>query len=139
MNNQYPSLLKSELGLNLQALRLVGLLSGSRSKYVSLLILDKHSVLSDLPVTLCSLLAGPAWEDIAEPVASSLLASTERIYDWATDATVLLRQPIDETEREMAGFMLHVLYRTSLSLKDYLPLEKQLKLADMAAVLSGRI
>ncbi|XP_024029477.1 protein RST1 isoform X2 [Morus notabilis] len=117
------------------ALQFLGLLAGSRSKYMPLLILDRHTVLSDLPVTLSSLLAEPGWRDIAESVASNLLASTERIYNWekhiTRDEDTTEMQPIDESENEMAGFVLRVVHRTCLSLKDYLPLEKQLKLASM--------
>lgn len=119
----------------LQALQFLGLLAGSRSKYMPLLILDRHAVLSDLPVTLSSLLAEPGWRDIAESVASNLWASTERIYNWekhiTRDEDTTEMQPIDESENEMAGFVLRVVHRTCLSLKDYLPLEKQLKLASM--------
>ena len=119
----------------LQALQFLGLLAGSRSKYMPLLILERQSVLSDLPLTLSSLLAESSWRDIAETVASNLWASTERIYNWATHITrgedITEMQPIDESENEMAGFLLRVMHRTCLYLKDYLPLEKQLKLASM--------
>lgn len=92
-------------------------------------------MLCDLPLTLSSLLAESSWRDIAETVASNLWASTERIYNWAAHITrgedITEMQPIDESENEMAGFLLRVVHRTCLYLKDYLPLEKQLKLASM--------
>ena len=101
-----------------------------------LLILDKQTVLSDLPITLSSLLSESSWRGISESVASSLWASTERIYNWVThiaqgENTADLQQPIDESENEMAGFLLRVVHSTCLSLRDHLPLEKQLKLASM--------
>lgn len=104
---------------------------------MALLVLDKKAVLSDLPVTLSSLLSESSWSHIAESVVSSLLASTERLHNWATrismgeDMSDL--ELIDESENEMAGFLLRVMVHTCLSLKDYLPLEKQLKLASMVA------
>ncbi|PON84247.1 Armadillo-type fold containing protein [Trema orientale] len=119
------------------ALQFLGLLSGCCSKYMPLLILDRQTVLSDLPVTLSSLLSESSWRIIADSVVSSLLASTERIYNWAThisrgeDTADIQPQPIDESEDEMAGFLLRVMHHTCVSLKDYLPLEKQLKLANM--------
>ncbi|XP_062106921.1 protein RST1 isoform X2 [Humulus lupulus] len=120
------------------ALQFLGLLSGSCSKYMSLLILDKKAVLSDLPVTLGSLLSESSWSHIAESVVSSLLASTERFHNWAThisrgEEDMSDTQPIDESENEMAGFLLRVMLHTCVSLKDYLPLEKQLKLVSMVA------
>lgn len=100
-----------------------------------LLILDRHTVLSDLPVTLSSLLSESSWRSIAESVVSSLLASSDRILNWATHMSCSEKmtdiQPIDESENEMADFLLRVMYHTCLSLKDHLPLEKQLKLANM--------
>lgn len=101
------------------------------------LILDRQAVLSDLPVTLSSLLSESSWKVIAESVVSSLFTSTERIYNWSTYIsrgeylTDIQTQPIDESENEMAGYLLRVMHHTCLSLKDYLPLEKQLKLANM--------
>jgi hypothetical protein len=41
-------------------------------------------VLSDLPVTLTSLLSDPSWDVVAESIVSNLWASVGRIYDWAT-------------------------------------------------------
>lgn len=100
-----------------------------------LLTLDGLTVLSDLPVTLNSLLTETSWEVIAESVVSSLWASTERIYSWVTQTApqenTSSSQPIDESERDMGSFLLKVMHQTCVSLKDYLPLEKQLKLANM--------
>lgn len=100
------------------------------------LILDSSTVLNDLPVTLPSLLSKPGWETVAEPFMSYLWASTERIYNWVvTDVTSSQSspsaQPIDESENDTAALLLHVMHRACISLKDYLPLEKQLRLSNM--------
>ncbi|XP_050223482.1 protein RST1 isoform X2 [Mercurialis annua] len=117
------------------ALRFLGLLSGSCCKYMPLLILDRLTVLSDLPVTLTSLLTDSGWETIAESVVSYLYASTKRIYCWATNMVLLddtpSLHPIDDSEKDVLPFLLSVMHHTSLSLKEYLPLDKQLRLADM--------
>lgn len=118
-----------------QALQFLGLLCGSYCKYMPLLIVDRLTVLSDLPVTVTSLLSDPSWEVVAESIVLNLWASMERISDWAThkvrsdDSPGI--QPIDESENAMTVFLLRVLHCVCLSLKDHLPLEKQLKLADM--------
>ncbi|XP_028069666.1 protein RST1 isoform X6 [Camellia sinensis] len=117
------------------ALRFVGMLCGSCSKYMPLLVVDRHTVLSDLPVTLSSLLSDSSWGLVAESVASYLWASTERIYDWAmriapSDDSPIL-QPIDKSENVSAFFLLQVMHRTCVSLKDYLPPEQQFKLANL--------
>lgn len=101
-----------------------------------LLILDQLTVLSDLPVTLSSLLSDSSWGGVAEFVVPSLFASTERIYNWAIHIARCEdmppdMQPIDKSENSMAVFLLRVMHCTCVSLKDYLPLEKQLKLANM--------
>lgn len=74
-----------------------------------LLILDRLTVLSDLPVTLTSLMSDPSWEVVAESIVSYLWVSTERIYNWATqnvssDDTPGI-QPIDESENDMGAFL----------------------------------
>ncbi|KAK4603584.1 hypothetical protein RGQ29_012198 [Quercus rubra] len=117
------------------ALQFLGLLCGISCKYMPLLILDRLTVLSDLPVTLTSLMSDPSWEVVAESIVSYLWVSTERIYNWATqnvssDDTPGI-QPIDESENDMGAFLLRVMHRACVSLKDHLPLEKQLKLANM--------
>ncbi|CAL5325285.1 unnamed protein product [Camellia sinensis] len=117
------------------ALRFVGMLCGSCSKYMPLLVVDQHTVLSDLPVTLSSLLSDSSWGLVAESVVSYLWASTERIYDWAmriarSDDSPIL-QPIDKSENVSAFFLLQMMHRTCVSLKDYLPPEKQFKLANL--------
>ncbi|KAJ8775089.1 hypothetical protein K2173_020093 [Erythroxylum novogranatense] len=118
------------------ALQFVGLLSGSCCKYMPLLTLDQLTVLSDLPITLTSLLSDPNWQHVAESIVSNLCASTERIYSWVSGTgfldDTLSTQPIDETEREMAAFLLQVMHQACVTLKEHLPLEKQLRLADMA-------
>lgn len=92
-------------------------------------------MLSDLPVTLPSLLKEPSWEVVAESIVSNLWASTERIYHWVTNKVVFddtpSTEPIDESENDMATFLLLVMHHTCVSLKEYLPLEKQLRLANM--------
>ncbi|KAJ6754277.1 FOCADHESIN FAMILY MEMBER [Salix purpurea] len=117
------------------ALLFLGLLSGSCCKYGSLLTLDQLSLLSDLPVTLPSLVTEPSWEVVAEPFVSSLWTSTERIYYWVTEKglpdNTSSAQPIDGSEEDIASFLLHVMYHTCICLKEYLPLEKQLRLANM--------
>lgn len=119
------------------ALQFLGLLSGSCCKYMPFLILDRFTVLSDLPVTLTSLLSEPNWEFVAESLVSRLWTLTERIYNWAThishadDSYSSSLHSIDNSENAMAAFLTHVMYHTCVSLKDYLPLEKQLRLANM--------
>ncbi|KAL0344027.1 UNVERIFIED_CONTAM: protein RST1 [Sesamum angustifolium] len=117
------------------ALRFLGLLSGSCCKYMPVLVADKNNVLTDLPATLSSLLLGAGWGVIADFVASYVWKSTERIYDWARHVKrggyVPGSQPIDRTENHMADFLLQVMHHTCVSLKQYLPVEKQLGLANM--------
>ncbi|XP_038703770.1 protein RST1 isoform X2 [Tripterygium wilfordii] len=119
------------------ALWFLGLLAGSCCRYMPLLILDQDSVLSDLPVTLTSLLREPSWEVIADAVVSSLLTSTERVYSWSRKVALgddtPNSQPIDESENDMTAFLLQVMHHVCLSLKDHLPLEKQLWLANISA------
>lgn len=118
-----------------QALRFLGLLSGSSSKYMPILFADKASVLTDLPATLPSLLAGAGSEIVAESVASCLLRATERVQDWARCAEhghyLPNSQPINSTEEGTAMFMLRVMHQTCVNLKEYLPVDKQLTLANM--------
>ncbi|KAL9157510.1 hypothetical protein ABFS82_08G008700 [Erythranthe guttata] len=117
-------------------LRFLGLLSGSCCKYMPFLVADKLSVLSDLPVTLSSLLEGSGWGVAAESVASYFWKSTVRIHDWARDVEggdyIPGSQPIDSTEKEMANLLFRVMHQTCVSLKEYLPADKQLRLANMA-------
>ncbi|KAL6518808.1 hypothetical protein OROHE_017561 [Orobanche hederae] len=114
------------------ALRFLGLLSGSSCKYMPILSADRLSVLSDLPTTLSSLLAGTSWEIVAETVASYIWKSTERIYDWVRSVErSACSQHIDGSENEMAVFLLQVMHRTCVSLIEYLPADKQLRLANM--------
>ncbi|KAK1568532.1 hypothetical protein Q3G72_025587 [Acer saccharum] len=119
------------------SLQFLGLLSGSCCRYMPLLILDRITVLNDLPVTLTSLLSEPNWGTVAEPFVSYLWLSTERIYDWATSVgigeseSLTSSQSIDRSENGMAAFLLRVMHCACVSLKDYLPLEKQLKLSNM--------
>lgn len=118
-----------------QALRFLGLLAGSSSKYMPILFADKASVLTDLPATLPPLLAGTGSGIVAESVASCLLRATERVHDWAgrVEHGHYLRdsQPIDSTEEDTAMFLLQVMHQTCVYLKEYLPADKQLRLANM--------
>ncbi|KAK2988748.1 hypothetical protein RJ640_027987 [Escallonia rubra] len=117
------------------ALRFLGLLSGSFSKYMPLLIVDQTFVLSDLPVTLASLLSDTSWETVAESVVLHLWTSTERIHSWIThrgrEEDCSNPQSIDRSEDDTAVFLLRVMHHACVSLNDFLPLEKQLMLANM--------
>ncbi|KZV19360.1 hypothetical protein F511_25095 [Dorcoceras hygrometricum] len=113
------------------ALRLLGLLCGSCCKYMPILVADKVTVLSDLPVTLSALLSRKGWEMAAESIASYICRSTERIHEWVTHTESANNLQIDGSENDTADVLLRVLHRTSISLKDYLPVEKQLRLANM--------
>ncbi|XP_012568053.1 protein RST1 isoform X2 [Cicer arietinum] len=117
------------------ALQFLGLLSATCCKYMPFIIADQQMVLSDLPVTLVSLLADRSWNVVAETVVSHLFSSTERIYDWAmhiADGSYgPSSQTIDESDNHMATFLLQVMHHTCVLLKGYLPLDKQLKLASM--------
>ncbi|XP_065878265.1 protein RST1 isoform X2 [Euphorbia lathyris] len=117
------------------SLQFVGLLSGSCCKYMPLLTLDPLTVLCDLSVTLTSLLKEPNWEVVAESIVSHLCRSTERIYRWVTNMAVLCDIPnleaIDESEKDVVALVLPVMHHACLSLKEYLPLEKQLRLTNM--------
>ncbi|GAB2284260.1 hypothetical protein Dimus_018726 [Dionaea muscipula] len=119
------------------ALQFLGLLTGTCCIYMPLLILDPTVVLSDLPVTLPSLLSSPKWSSIAETAVSYLWMSLERIHEWASSlacgcaAPSLQLRPIDRSEKDMADFLLRLMHGTCVSLREYLPLEKQLRLADM--------
>ncbi|KAL5979482.1 hypothetical protein ACLOJK_019386 [Asimina triloba] len=119
----------------LHVLRFLGLLSSSFCKYMPLLILDRASVLSDLPVTLPSLLSDSRWRTIAEPLVSHLWKSTARICEWAMQLATgngPTLASIDESESNMSHFLAQVMHGTCVSLKDFLPFEKQLRLATMA-------
>ncbi|XP_059670118.1 protein RST1 [Cornus florida] len=116
-------------------LQFLGLLCGSCSKYMPLLIVDPLTVLSDLPITLTSLLSDTSWGVAVESVVSYLWVTTERILDWATRIAhgdnSPTPQPIDESENSMAIFLMQVMHRTCVYLRNYLSPEKQLRLANM--------
>ncbi|XP_075090741.1 protein RST1 isoform X2 [Nicotiana tabacum] len=119
------------------ALQFIGLLCGSCCVYRPVLIADRFTVLSDLPVTLTSLLSDSTWMVVADAVVSCLWKSTERIYKWNKQLKgggdyLLYTQPIDTSENDLACFLLLVMHQACVSLKDHLPLEKQLQLANMA-------
>lgn len=100
-----------------------------------ILVADKTSVLTDLPATLPSLLEGTGWGLVAESVASCLWKATERVHDWSRriDHGHYLpdSQPINLSEKDMAVFLLRVMHQTCVSLKEYLPVDKRLRLANM--------
>ncbi|XP_010936627.1 protein RST1 isoform X1 [Elaeis guineensis] len=117
------------------ALQFIGLLAGSCCMYMPLLIINPISVLNDLPVTLPSLLSDSSWGAISGPLVDNLWSSTERICTWAArlaNGNGFPRQDgIDENEASMLAFLSHVMYRTCISLKDYLPFDKQVRLANL--------
>lgn len=119
----------------MQALQFLGLLCGSFSKYMPFLVVDRFTVLYDLPVTLVSLLSETSWKVVAESVVSLLWTLTERIHDWATHMErandLPIPQSIDKSEDDNAAFLLQLMHQACVSLKDHLPTEKQLRLANM--------
>ncbi|KAG2383824.1 Protein RST1 Protein RESURRECTION 1 [Vigna angularis] len=123
------------------ALQFLGLLSAACCKYMPFMIVDQQMVVNDLPVTLVSLLADQNWNVVAETVVSHLFSSTERIYNWATQIAdgsyIPGSQPIDESENQMAVFLLKVMHHTCVLLKSYLPLDKQLRLSSMVVAREG--
>ncbi|KAL1537101.1 protein RST1 isoform X1 [Salvia divinorum] len=120
------------------ALRFLGLLSGSSSKYMPILFADKTSVLTDLPATLPPLLADIGSRTVAEPVASCLFRATERVHAWAGQIEnghyLPDSQPIHSSEEDSVMFLLRVMHQTCAYLKEYLPADKQLRLANMVVV-----
>lgn len=117
--------------LFMQALRFLGLLCGSCCKYMPILVADKVSVLNDLPITLSTLLSGTGWDMAAVSVASYIWTSTDRIHDWVRHRESANYLQIDRSENDTADVLLRLLHRTSTSLKEYLPVDKQLRLANM--------
>nr|CAD1842905.1 unnamed protein product [Ananas comosus var. bracteatus] len=121
------------------ALRFIGLLSSACCMYMPLLTVDPMTVLSDLPVTLPSLLSDGSWAAIITSLVDKLWASTIRICSWAKqlahkDGFPGLEsddQHIHKDEAEISVFLARVMHRTCISLKDYLPFEKQLRLANL--------
>lgn len=100
------------------AMQFMGLLCGSVSKYMPLLIVDPHTVLTDLPLTLTSLLLDDSnWGVVAEPVVLLMWTLTNRIYDSVND--------------DVDVFLLKVMHHTCVALKHHLPPEKRLLLANM--------
>lgn len=118
------------------ALQFLGLLSGSFSKYMPLLIVDRLTVLTDLPVTLTSLLLEDAsWSTMVESVVLHMWTSTVRIHDWVMQKAgaddFSSQQSIHRSEANMTVFLLKVMHHACVSLKDFLPPDKQLSLANM--------
>lgn len=130
--------------LSFQALQFLGLLSGSFSKYMPLLIVDRLNVLSDLPVTLTSLLLeDTSWRVVAESVVSHLWSSTVRIHAWTMHKSgadnALSQQSIDRSEDDKSVFLLQVMHHACVSLKEFLPPAKQLGLAYMVVPCSSTV
>ncbi|KAJ6810324.1 protein RST1 isoform X1 [Iris pallida] len=122
------------------AMWFVGLLSGSCSQYMPLLVADPDSVLRDLQVTLPSLLLKSSWSPVAESVADKLWTAMERICAQKTESTsagggVCLpgQDHISESEARSFTSLARAVQQACISLKDYLPLHKQLRLANMEA------
>ncbi|KAL8110066.1 protein RST1 isoform X1 [Apium graveolens] len=120
----------------LTALQFLGLLCGSFSKYMPFLIVDQLAVLSDFPIALASLLSETSWRDVADSVVSLLWTTTKRVHDWVTNRKRVPNdspnsEDIDQSEDSMAGYLLNLLHHACVLLKDYLPTEKQLSLANM--------
>lgn len=119
------------------AISFVGLISGSCCKYMPFLIVDPEIVLADLPVTLRSLLSSNSWSSIAESVANKLWLSTERICTQAvmlsggTNTEIPNLGFANETNTEASVCLARTMFKTCLSLKDYLSLDKRLKLANL--------
>lgn len=114
-------------------MQFISLLCGSLSKYMPLLIVNPLTVLSDLPVTLSSLLLDDNnWGVVAKSVASLMWTSSKRIYDWVGNGNDFSsQQTLDESEKDMGVFLLKVTHHTCVALKDHLTLEQRLILANM--------
>ncbi|KAI4389119.1 hypothetical protein MLD38_001380 [Melastoma candidum] len=101
-------------------------------------MLDQRSVLCDLPVTLTSLLTLPTWTIIAERFTAALFASVERIHSWVMRSSQRevnssgQHEDVNESERGSAPFLLGVMRESCILLRDYLPLDKQFRLVNMA-------
>ncbi|KAD2393676.1 hypothetical protein E3N88_40653 [Mikania micrantha] len=112
------------------AMQFIGLLCGSLSKYMPLLIINPDTVLSDLPVTLTSLLLEDSgWAVVSDSVISLMWTSTKRVYDYANG--ISSQESIDESEKDMVVFLLKVMHHTCVAFKDHLPPEQRLMLANM--------
>ncbi|XP_019185386.1 PREDICTED: protein RST1 isoform X4 [Ipomoea nil] len=116
------------------ALQFIGLLCGSCCRYMPVLVVDQMTVLSDLPVTLTSLLSDSNWAVVAESVVSHLWSLTLRVYNLAkhtADDYPPNQLPVDSSEYDKAAFLFQVLHHSCMSLKNYLPPEKLLQLANI--------
>ncbi|XP_039143794.1 protein RST1 isoform X3 [Dioscorea cayenensis subsp. rotundata] len=118
------------------ALRFIGLLSSNCCKLMPLLTVDPATVLSDLPATLPSLLTDSNWSSSAEFIVNKLWVSTERICNWASQLNVegdnSGQHQIHQSEAKISAFLSQVMHQTCVILKDYLPLDKQLKLVNLS-------
>lgn len=107
--------------------------------YMPLLIIDPTSVLSDLPVTLPSLLSDSNWSTSAGVLVEKLWVSTERICTWAKHLVTVgnstpSQDQIDASETTLSVFLACVMRETCHSLKEFLPFDKQLKLSNLEVV-----
>lgn len=102
---------------------------------MSFLTLDRSMVLSDMSVTVTSLLSDPKYEVVAESFISFLWTSLERIYSFATESDAnakLSSEQIARSERDETLMLVKVMHYICVAFRDHLPLEKQLRLASMA-------
>ncbi|KAL9292968.1 Protein RST1 [Arabidopsis thaliana] len=116
------------------AIIFVGLLSSICCEYMPFLNLDRSTVLSDMSVTVTSLLSDPSYEVVTEPFISFLWTSLERVYSFATESDANARlssQQIAQSERDKAPMLVKVMHYICVAFRDHLPLEKQLRLASM--------
>lgn len=103
-----------------------------------LLVVNSINVLSDLPVTLPSFLSTSDLDDFRNSVADRLWLLTTNIYTWAEELAHGEGQPghdhIHKSEAEIATFLANILRSTCIAVQDYLPVDKQLKLANLEAL-----
>lgn len=118
----------------IQVLRFVGLLCGFNCAYMPLLIVDPRSVLADLPITLPSLLSDPNWSSVRSSVAENLWSSMNRVRTWVEhsfDGHGLVDDVvIKETDSEMGFLLARAMHETCVVLREHLPFNKQLKVAN---------
>ncbi|KAJ1684988.1 hypothetical protein LUZ63_016378 [Rhynchospora breviuscula] len=118
----------------LMTLRFVGLLCGLNCAYMPLLLVDPKSVIADLPLTLPALLSDPNWRSVRSSVAEKLWSSANRVRTWAehlfNGLGLMDGSGIKETDGEMGLLLARVMHETCVVLKEHLPFDKQLKLAN---------
>jgi hypothetical protein len=121
-----------------QALQFVGLLCGFNCAYMPLLIVDPRSVLADLPITLPSLLSDLNWSAVRSSVAEKLWSSAYWVRSWSEQLLdgrgIVDGVGIKETDSEMSLLLVRVMHETCVALREHLPFDKQLKLANSEAL-----